>query len=76
MTATVRALWRHDCDEACLFVGHLRGRDIYWHTFDPDFTPVGAPRGQWIVRFGNDGPSYQSRVGATLDDLLTMEKVL
>jgi len=50
----------HDC-EACKFHGHMQGHDVY------------TCQSSFVLRYGNDGPEYQSLPKTMVPDIITRE---
>lgn len=51
---SMRPVHEHDCD-ACQFLGHIDGHDLYWHPNTPT---------TYIARYGA-GPDYTSGPGTS-----------
>ena len=58
--------FEHDCD-ACVFIGHYAGHDIYR-------CPQGGIVPTIVARFGDDGPDYHSGRRVRVGDItITVE---
>lgn len=61
---SIKPKFQHDC-EACQFIGHWFGCDVYVHGILENV----------VARYGDQGPEYESMAGHTFAEMLKDERL-